>query len=262
MNRLKRLAPVGVLGCLVLLLFGGCSSSKPETPGSSSPDSKANQERILSRYDLLKPIKGVDGAKSWRTAGTDWKKYDKVLIERIKVYIKEDSKEKGIDPTDLKMLTDYFYEALKKELTPIVQIVDKPGPDVLGVRIAIIDLKPTDAALSVAGTLIPYGFVAEAASGVASGRPAGSTPYLGECGIEVQFIDGSTGKIVAEFTDTIIGKKYDLETSGGGINAAKKWADGYFDSFTTWNYAKDAFNLWASLFKQRFNELRGMENSK
>ena len=121
---------------------------------------------------------------------------------------------------------------------------------------------PTNAPLSIAGTLTPYAFVAEVSSGPASGRPAGSTPYLGECGIEVQFIDGLTGQVVGEFTDTKIGKKYDLDTSGGGLDAAKKWADGYFDSFTTWNYAKGAFDLWAALFRQRFNELRGVGNVK
>ena len=48
-----------------------------------------------------------------------------------------------------------------------------------------------------------------------------------------------------------------METAGG-MEAAKKWADGYFDSFTTWNYAKDAFDSWAKLFRQRFDELRAV----
>jgi hypothetical protein len=73
-----------------------------------------------------------------------------------------------------------------------MQVVDQPGPGVLVLRIELTNLVPTQVSRSVAGTAIPYGFVAEAASGPASGRPAGSTPYLGETGIEMQFLDGAS----------------------------------------------------------------------
>ncbi len=262
MYQLKERAPAAIFVILLLFLLGGCSTSKPQASGGEKSASTGKQSRLLSRTDQLKPVEGGDGAMSWRSPEINWKQYDKVLIERIRIYLKEDSEDKSIDPTDLKMLTDYFYEALKKEISPTASIVQQPGPGVLGLRIAITNLMPTNAPLSIAGTLTPYAFVAEVSSGPASGRPAGSTPYLGECGIEVQFIDGLTGQVVGEFTDTKIGKKYDLDTSGGGLDAAKKWADGYFDSFTTWNYAKGAFDLWAALFRQRFNELRGVGNVK
>lgn len=262
MDQLKRRTPAAIFVILLLFVLGGCSTSKPQASGGEGATSTGKQSRLLNRPDLLKPVEGVDGAMSWRSPEINWKQYDKVLIERIRLYLKEDSEDKAIDPTDLKMLTDYFYEALKKEISPTVRIVEQSGPGVLGLRIAITNLMPTNAALSIAGTLTPYAFVAEVSSGPASGRPAGSTPYLGECGIEVQFIDGSTGQVVGEFTDAKIGKKYDLDTSGGGLDAAKKWADGYFDSFTTWNYAKGAFDLWAALFRQRFNELRGVGSVK
>jgi hypothetical protein len=36
----------------------------------------------------------------------------------------------------------------------------------------------------------------------------------------------------------------------------------YADSFTTWSYAKMAFDQWAELLKKRFNELRGIETVK
>lgn len=262
MNRAIQLTPLGILVTLLLLLLCGCSATTAQAPDTAPASSTPKQGKFLSRSDLLKPVEGVDGAQSWRDPGVDWKQYDKVLIERIRIFLKEDSEEKAIDPTDLKMLTDYFYEALQREIKPTALIVDQSGPGVLGLRIAITDLMPTNAKLSIAGTLTPYAFVAEASSGPASGRPAGSTPYLGECGIEVQFLDGQTGRVVAEFTDTKIGKKYDLDTSGTGADTAKKWVDGYLDSFTTWNYAKGAFDLWASLFRQRFDELRGIRRTR
>jgi hypothetical protein len=241
----------------VLVLLNGCAATN--TPNSVTT---AKQNRTLSKPELLVPVQGGDGARSWRAENVDWKIYDKVFFDRIQVFVKDENTDKGIDPTDLKMLVDYFYEALVKEIKPTAQIVDKTGPGVLVVRIAITDLMPTNYKLSVAGTLTPYAFVAEAASGPASGRPAGSTPYLGECGIEARFVDGLSGEIIAEYTDTKIGKKYDVDTSKGAVDAGKKWVDGYLDSFTTWSYAKQAFDQWAELLRIRFNELRGIKQAR
>lgn len=248
---------------LVLVLFGAVLSGCAATGQDGATPAAAKQPSgFLSNYALLKPIADGDGAKSWRRADVDWGKFDKVLIERIQVFIKEDSKNKGIDPTDLKMLTDYFYEALVKELKPTVPIVTASGPGVLGLRIAIVDLMPTQYKKSIAGTLTPYAFVAEAASGPASGRPAGSTPYLGETSIEAQIIDGGTGEVLGEFADTRIGKKYDVDMSKNAPDAAKKWVDGYMDSFTSWSYAKGAFDQWAAFLVLRFQQLRSVPSGQ
>jgi hypothetical protein len=253
MRRVTESFTQGLIFTIVLALLSGCASTGTQT-------STAVRERsgFLSNYNMLKPIEGSDGAQAWRLPDVDWKKFHTVLIERIQVFIKENSESKGIDPIDLKMMTDYFYESLVKAFEPAVPIVDKADPGVIGLRIAIVDLVPTKYGRSIVGTLTPYGFVAEAASGPASGRPAGSTPYLGETGIEVQFIDGGTGQVIAEFADHKFGKKYDLDTSKSATGAAKQWVTGYVDSFTTWSYAKQAFDQWANLFRQRFDELRGV----
>ena len=110
-------------------------------------------------------------------------------------------------------------------------VVDKAGPGVVVIRIALTDLVPTDVTRSMTGTLIPYGFVAEAGSGAASGRPAGSTPYLGQTGMEMQFIDGATKAILAECRDTEIGRKYAADMNAGAAGAAQTWASGYVNSF-------------------------------
>ena len=122
-----------------------------------------------------------------------------MLVSRIVVSLappkgQKEGEVKIIDPNDLKTLTDYFHAALVKALKPEMQVVDKAGPGVVVIRVALTDLVPTTVTDSLAGTLIPYGFVAEAGSGVATGRPAGSTPYLGETGMEMQFRDGANGR--------------------------------------------------------------------
>ncbi len=44
-----------------------------------------------------------------------------ILVNRILVWFKEDSEYKGIDPTELKALTDYFYNAIQSVVLAAIQ---------------------------------------------------------------------------------------------------------------------------------------------
>jgi len=254
---------VGALGAALLL--GGCAAPGPGgkaadagTAGTvASEATAANVRRVgfLTDYSRLQPMPGGGGMLCWRSAAADWKQYDKVMFERIQVYLKPGSSQ-PVDPTDLKMLIDYFHSDLVKAIQPVTPIVNAAGPGVLRVRIALTDLVPTNAVLSLAGTAAPYGFVAEIGAGAATGRPAGSTPYLGQTGIEVQFRDGASGQIIAECADREIGLKYAADMNAGAAGAAENWVNGYMDSFSQWTYAKTAFDKWATEFAQRFANLR------
>ena len=256
-QRVLSLAIVGALAATVLL--PGCS-----TPGgggsvvaSTATFSTVPRVGFLTDYDRLKPVSGLDGALCWRTGNVNWKQYDKVQIERILVSIQPGKNQSVVDPGDLKTLTDYFRKALVTAIKPTAQIVDTAGSGVLQIRVALTDLVPTGTLDSVTGTLVPYGFVAEAGSGVAKGLPAGSTPYMGQTGMQMQFRDGASGAVLGECADTEIGRKYAASVDKGASNATTTWINGYMDSFSSWSYAQDAFNKWAMEFAQRFNQLRG-----
>ena len=246
------------------LLAAGCASTDSGmsaiigsgTGVTASDPARLTRSGFLSDYGRLRSVPWAEGIQCWRDAGLDAKKYDKVLIERIVVKIKPDQ-EAGIDPTNLKMLTDYFHQSLVEALGPRMDVVDKPGADVIVMRIALTNLVPTSVTRSLTGTVVPYAFVAEAGSGVATGRPPGSTPYLGETGIEMQFRDGGSGKVIAECRDTEIGRKYAADLDAGAVGAAQTWASGYLNSFQEWSYAKNAFDKWSALTAQRLAALRG-----
>lgn len=246
------------------LLLAGCSSTGGLNVGTdksvvASDRAAIKRTGFLSDYARLRPVPGAEGALCWRDAGIDWKRYDKVLIERIHVYLKPGAQANPIDPTDLKMLLDYFHNALVKAIKPEAQVVDTAGFGVLRVRFALTEIAPTNTLESLAGTAVPYGFVVEAGSGAATGRPAGSTPYMGDTGIAVQFRDGASGHVVAECADNEIGRKYAADLEKGVTGAVTAWASGYVESFTSWSYAKDAFDKWAAVFARRFAEVRGMQ---
>lgn len=255
-------------GCAVAgaLLLAGCASTDSAVStvmgsgtGVTATDSaRLTKSGFLSDYARLRPTPWGEGIQCWREASLDAKRYDKVMISRMVVTLKSGSQQ-GVDPSDLKTLTDYFHDSLVKALKPQMPVVDQAGPGVLVMRIALTDLVPTGVGESLAGTLVPYAFVAEAASGTATGRPAGSTPYLGETGMEMQFRDGGSGAVLGECRDTEIGRKYAADINAGAVGVAQTWASGYLNSFQSWSYAKDAFDKWSSLTAMRLAELRGVK---
>ena len=251
------------------LLLAGCASTNSGDSTilgngddvTASDPARFTHSGFLSDYARLHPVTWAQGIQCWQEPGLNAKKYDKVLIAPISVRLKP-SQEKGIAPTELAALTNYFHQALVKAIEPQMQVVDKPGPGVLVIRVALTDLVPTGVSESVAGSLVPYGFVAELGSGVATGRPAGSTPYLGETGMEMQFRSGATDRTLGECRDTEIGRKYAADASGGAEGAAQTWASGYVGSFEKWTYAKDAFDKWAAMTAQHLAALRGATSSR
>jgi hypothetical protein len=252
---------LGSLAVAGAVLLSGCAATDNLLGGgtgvTASDPSRFTKSGFLSDYARLKPVSWTDGIECWREPRLDAKKFDKVMIARMTVSLKPDQQQ-GIDPTDLTTLTDYFHDALVKALSPQMRVVDKPGPGVLVLRIALTNLVPTGVGESVVGTVVPYAFVAEAGSGVATGRPAGSTPYMGETGMEMQFRDGASNAVVAECRDTEIGRKYAADLNTGATGAAQTWASGYLNSFQSWAYARNAFDKWALLTAKRLAELRGV----
>lgn len=244
-------------------LFSGCQTydaALGSGTGVTATDSaRLTRSGFLSDYARLKPVAALEGIECWRDPNLNAKQFDKVMVSRIVVSLAAKAGEQStIDPSDLKTLTDYFHSSLVKALKPQMQVVDKAGPGVVVIRIALTDLVPTAVTDSLAGTLIPYAFIAEAGSGTATGRPAGSTPYMGETGMEMQFRNGATGAVVAECRDTEIGRKYAAALNAGTVGAAQTWANGYMSSFQAWQYAKEAFDKWSMLVAKRFAELRGV----
>lgn len=255
----------GLLAVTVAGLFASGCGTMQSTSVTATDSTRLTHSGFLSDYARLKPNPAIGGIECWRDPALDAKKFDKVLVSRIFVSLvppKEESSEQMIDPSDLKTLTDYFHETLVKDLKPQMQVVDKAGPGVLVIRIALTDLVPTKVSDSLTGTLIPYGFVVEAGSGVASGRPAGSTPYLGETGMELQVRNGATGAVVSECRDTQIGRKYAADTASGASGATQTWVSGYMNSFQAWSYAKNAMDKWSSLLAMRLAQLRGVAPTK
>jgi hypothetical protein len=252
----------GLVGCKTYESVLGSGENVTATDSA-----RLTQTGFLTNYTKLKPIAAMQGIECWRDTRFDPKSFKKIYLAPIVVSLvpPKKSKEGGqattttVDPADLKQLTDYFHQTLQETIKPQLPIAAQAGAGVVVLRMALTDLVPTSVPGSIAGTLIPYAFIAEASSGKVTGRPAGSTPYLGETGIEMQFRDGASGAILAECRDTQIGRKYAAELDSGAAQAAQTWANGYMSSFQSWGYAKAAFNKWSVLVAKRLAELQDVQ---
>ena len=240
---------------LAIAVLTGCAST-PEGDALSpaAAPSVASLTRDLTYPDRLEPV-GTEGARRWTDPAVDFRIYDRILIEGIRVRLDADSP--AVDAATLKSLTDYFHQGLVKALQPQYAIVDKVGAGVLRMRITLVDLVATKPEVSVVVLVTPYATIPDLASAVASGRPAGSPPYLGRTGIAAEFIDGATDQVVAQYVDRQFGRKYVLDANQGVGSAASRGVTGYINSFSAWAYAKQAFDQWSLDFRQRLDELSG-----
>jgi hypothetical protein len=179
------------------------------------------------------------------------KKYKKIMLDKIVVSLKSDAEYKAIDPEEMKTLTDYFREAIVRELGSDYPVVNQSGPDVLRARIAITDLVPTKTAVTVLVLVTPYATVADLASGAASKGGAGSAPYLGHSAVEVEGIDSETLQPVFSYVEQKFPKKYDVENPTA-----------YFDAYSSWGYVKNNFDYWAKKFRTRLDEVHGKKKAE
>ena len=205
---------------------------------------------FLSDYSQLKPEGGDSSAYVFRSPKEVGAKYNKVLIDRIKIFFEDEAEYKGVDPTDLKALTDYFHDAVVKALGDAYPVVEEPGPDVVHLRIAVTNVVPNKPEASVVTLVVPFLWVADAGSGVAKGE-TGSTAFVGKASVEMEALDSLTSKQIAAYVETAIPKKYNwTEGVSKGVSA-------YTSAYSTWAYTKQSMDLWAKYIRERLDVAHG-----
>jgi hypothetical protein len=124
---------------------------------------------FLGDYARLTPNPDNPKTRRWINKDFDFKPYTQILLDPVEVWVSPTSEYKGAAPDVLKRMADDFTASFKKALQPGYTLVDKAGPGVLHIRLAITginlvkpDFKPTDA--------LPIVFLFRAASGASSAK--------------------------------------------------------------------------------------------
>ncbi len=200
-----------VMACFALTIAAGCTTKQVRYSG------------FLEDYPEFKtgPIGGADYI--YIKEGVDFKVYNKILMDPVVFYLSDDSKYKGIHPDELKELSDAFHEAIAASLEGAYLLVDKPGPDVLHIRLAITNLVESRPVSKTIYTAMSVGTGATVPRRVAS-----INTYFGQASMEAELLDSQTDDRLAAVIDTKVVEKF---KDAGEISK--------------WSQAKDAFKFWS-----------------
>jgi len=211
---------------LSALFFAGCMAGGMQ---------KVEKTGFLDDYSQLKPGGSDRAALVYLKPGVDHKRYDKIMFERVTVWLSKDAESRAIDPALFKEMADYFQKALLDAVKDGYQVVDQPGPGVMRVRVAITDVKPSKPVSNTTSSILPIGWVVAGATKIASDDNLGT----GEAAAEMEVLDAVSGERLAAAVD---------RRQGGKMAFRGKWTD-----------TKNALDFWAERFRQRLDELRGVK---
>lgn len=182
-----------LLSALLLALALGPMTSQAQSP----------EQSFLTDYSKLKP--SPDNPFDEMYVAPDAAKraadYTAVMVDQPELFIHPDSKYKGIKPDDMKAIADALRESVTAELKGSYEIVDKPGPKVLYVRLAVGDLLLQKKKRPILA-YVPVGAVIHAAKNVASET--------------TKKIDLKNMKIEGEILDSVSGEQFGALTSTRG----------------------------------------------
>lgn len=187
-------------------------------------------------YDYSRLVPGGEGQAQlvYIDPQADFSAYDAIQFERVQVWMLPSDSPVAIDPAEMQRLADALDLALRSRLSEDYRLVDAPGPGVLRLRVALTEASQSSVPLDIASMIIPIGTIATWGSKLATGTHS----FVGRAGIEGEFSDSRTGKVLAAAVDRRVGGK---DFSG---------------STDSWNDVYAAFDLWADRTISRLRELR------
>lgn len=166
----------------------------------------------------------------------NFRAYDKIMIDHVVFFLKEDAEYKGFDADETKELADVFHKAIVDALADAYVITDETGPEVMRLRLAVTDLVPGKPVIGTMTTIIPVGLAVDLIKKGAGGEHIGT----GEVSVEVELLDSQTGERLGAAIDHKAGAKYKVHKT-----------------VTKWGHAKDMFNQWAKNLRKRLDKLSG-----
>ena len=221
MNKMRRIVFV-VLVSLTLTTISACAGK--------------TYSGFLKNYPKFEsgPVGGAN--KVYIKEGVDFRKYDKIMMDHVVFFWKEDADYKGINADELKELSDAFHKAVAESLKDGYPLVSEPGPDVLRIRVAITEVTQSRPGLNTFTALMPIGLgISFIKKGI-----TGTHSFVGTASMEAEFLDSQTNERLAAAIDTKGGEKYKL-----------------VKGFQKWGHAKEAFKYWAGRLRKWLDKQHG-----
>jgi hypothetical protein len=168
----------------------------------------------------------------------DARRYTRFMIDPVMVWYSPQSDYKGIFPDELKAMTDYFRATTVAKLSERYAVVTEPGPDVVRIRAAIVDMHRENPIHLYQFTPVGLVFsgVKEAAGldEITRERVLAGNSYIIAATIEVGFYDSVSGELLGAYRD------------GARASPIRQEAGG-----ATWGQVKAALDAWAAKLRAR-----------
>lgn len=236
---MKLTTTAAALLAICCVAFLGCSTtveSKPEAAKaleSGGPLPPAVMSFFGNDASKLAPGPEGGAALAYVNPNTQWSKYTKIQLMPVEFWAAADSK---VSESDQQMLTAYFYNKLQEDLAKSFTLVNQPGPDVLTLRVALMDATTAVPGLRSVSVIVPQARVLNGLQSLATGSYA----FVGSAEGEMKATDSTTGELLAGAVDQRAG--------GMGIKGAASFQ---------WGDAENTMDYWAQKITSRLAELQG-----
>jgi hypothetical protein len=215
-----------LLAFFLTLGLGACATT--EQTRSAKPSG------FLKNYSQLRKGDGERAQLFYINRNINFSAYSKVMIEPVTIWHGEGSDLSSVPRDELQQMSDYLYSATRRELGSILKVVERPGPGVMRVRMAITTAKGSNVPMDIVTNVLPPALVINWGKKLATGTHS----FVGKAAIEAEVLDSlSYVRLAAAVDERAGGKTFEGKTS--------KWSD-----------VQEAFDYWANRFKVRLLELR------
>jgi hypothetical protein len=230
------MSPVAAVGMALFLLLSGCATtveSKNESLQAGGTLPPVVTQFFGNDTSLLAPGPKGGAALAYINPAVQWAKYTKIQLMPVEFWAAPDS---TVSTADQQTLTTYFYNKIQEDLTPNFTLVSQPGPDVLTVRVALMDATTAVPGLRSISVIIPQARILNGVQSLATGSYA----FVGSAEAEMKATDSTTGQFLAGAVDQRAG--------GMGIKGAASFQ---------WGDAENVMDYWAKRINDRLMELQG-----
>lgn len=241
-SRVSLQSGCGVLGMAVAALALGCATTQQAEVGQQTEQlscaflgdavcAELTPSKTPGRFSSADVSASGEPAAALRYVDPNarWTQYKKVLIAPVTFWGGDDTK---LSPADQQTLTNYFDQAIEKQLATRFQVVHQPGPGVMTLQVALVDAHSATPILRTISMVVPQ------ARGLSTLKylATGSYPFVGGATAEAKVLDSTTHQVLAAAVDRRIG--------GGSISTAAQWQ---------WGDAENAMQAWAQQLATRLS---------
>ncbi len=236
---IREAVPALAAGALALMLISGCATTVEEKPeaAKAQAEGQALPPAVTGFFgdDASKLAPGPEGGAAlvYISPSAQWSKYTKIQLLPVEFWAAADS---TVSTSDQQTLTTYFYNAIKTDLQKNYTVVDSTGPDVLTLRVALMDATTAVPVLRSVSVIVPQVKIINMAQSLVTGSYA----FVGSAEAEMKGTDSITGEFLAGAVDKRAG--------GVGMKGAASFQ---------WGDSENAMDYWANKISTRLMQLQG-----